>query len=304
MAIKSSQLKTKQKQIEVSLYQLKFQVNQLYFSILLSQERALLVKKKEAELLVKLNEVQSGIKNGMLLPASDKILEVELLKVNQQLKEIENNNKSLLETLSSIVGKDLETGIYLKNPLIENQLYAHLKRPELDLFEFKKQEITGSESLLATKNTPKIYGFVTGGYGNPGLNMLRNSFQDYYLMGVKLTWNVFDWSVNKKQQQSLALNKNLLDNEEAVFKLNTNIELNKQQKEIEKIRTFTLSDLKIIKLRKEVLLSRSSQLKNGMITASAYITELTNLYEDKNTLIRHQIELQLAKANYNTIKGQ
>ena len=44
---KSASLKTQQKQIEVNLYQLKKQVNQLYFSILLNQEkRALLVEKK------------------------------------------------------------------------------------------------------------------------------------------------------------------------------------------------------------------------------------------------------------------
>ena len=30
-------------------------------------------------------------------------------------------------------------------------------------------------------------GFGTGGYGNPGLNMLDNSFQPYYLVGLKLT---------------------------------------------------------------------------------------------------------------------
>ena len=94
-----------------------------------------------------------------------------------------------------------------------------------------------------------------------------------------------------------------MDNETEVFELNTNIELNKQQKEISKIENFITSDLDIIELRKEVLKSADSQLKNGVITSSAYITELTNLYEDENTLIQHKIQLQLAKANYNVIKG-
>ena len=35
---------------------------------------------------------------------------------------------------------------------------------------------------------------ATGGYGNPGLNMLDNSFQTFYTVGVKLYWNVFDWN--------------------------------------------------------------------------------------------------------------
>ena len=174
----------------------------------------------------------------------------------------------------------------------------------MELFQLKKEEITTSENVLSKQNAPKLLGFATGGYGNPGLNMLDNSFQPFYTVGVKLNWNVFDWNSNKKQRESLAINKDIVENETEIFKLNTNIQLNQQQKEIDKIEEFIASDLEIINLRKEVLKSTDSQLKNGVITSSAYITELTNLYEDENTLVKHKIQLQLAKANYNVIKGQ
>ncbi|MBQ0786924.1 MAG: TolC family protein, partial [Oceanihabitans sp.] len=165
-------------------------------------------------------------------------------------------------------------------------------------------EIESSESVLSKLNAPKIHGFATGGYGNPGLNMLDNSFQTFYTFGVKLNWNVFDWHANKKQRESLAINKDFIANETEIFKLNTNIELKQQQNEINKIQAFISSDLEIINLRKEVLKSADSQFRNGVITSSAYITELTNLYEDENTMIKHKIQLQLAKANYNVIQGQ
>jgi len=86
--------------------------------------------------------------------------------------------------------------------------------------------------------------------------------------------------------------------------LNTSIELQQQQSEIDKISGFIASDIEIIKLRKEVLNAADSQLRNGVITSSAYITELTNLFTDENTLITHKIQLELAKANYNIIQGQ
>ena len=134
--------------------------------------------------------------------------------------------------------------------------------------------------------------------------MLDNSFQPFYTVGVKLNWNVFDWNANKKQRESIAINKDIIDNEVEIFNLNTNTELKQQQIEIDKISAFIGTDAEIISLRKEVLRSAESQLKNGVITTSAYITELTNLYEDQNTLIAHTIQLQLAKANYNITKGQ
>lgn len=302
--VKAVQTKTKQKQVDVNLYQLKQQINQLYFSILLSQESYLLLKAKEAQLEAKLKEVQSGIKYGTILPASDKVLEAELLKLSQQFRELESNKTALIETLSRLIGRPLDAATTFQNPLVETPLETEINRPELELFQLKRKEIESNETLIAKQNAPKLLGFATGGYGNPGLNMLDNSFQTFYTVGLKLNWKVFDWNSNKKQRQSLAINKDILDTETETFKLNTNIELNQQQKEINKIEGFIASDLEIIKLRKDVLKSADSQLKNGVITSSAYITELTNLYEDENTLVRHKIQLQLAKANYNVIKGQ
>ncbi|WP_396600369.1 TolC family protein [Algibacter sp. R77976] len=304
LKVKSAQLKSKQKQVDINLYQLKQQINQLYFSILLAQESELLLNAKKAQLEAKLKEVKSGIKYGVLLPSSDKVLEAELLKISQQYQELKSNKSSLIETLSSLISQPLNDGIQFKYPLVETDLQSGLKRPELELFQFKKEEIENSESLISKQNAPKLLGFATGGYGNPGLNMLDNSFQTFYTVGVKLNWNVFDWNSNKKQRQSLAINKDIVDNESEIFKLNTTIELNQQQKEIDKIEGFITSDFEIINLRKEVLKTADSQLKNGVITPSAYITELTNLYEDESTLVKHKIQLQLAKANYNVIKGQ
>jgi len=302
--VKSAELKTKQKQVEVSLYQLKKQVNQLYFSILLQQQKKELLIAKKEQLESKLKEVQSGIANGALLPASDKVLEAELLKIKQQFIDVDQNKITLVQTLSSLIGKQISNEIILDNPNITTNLNQNITRPELELFELQKQQIQSSESLISKQNSPKLFGFGTGGYGNPGLNMIENDFTGFYMVGVKLNWEIFDWNQNKKQRQSLAISKDIVDNQAAIFDLNTRIALNEQEQEIEKINAFIISDANIINLRKEVLQSAESQLRNGVITTSAYITELTNLYEDENTMSTHKIQLLLAQANYNITKGE
>ena len=300
---KSAHLKTQQKQVEVNLYQLKEQVNQLYFSILLLQEKKVLLVAKKTQLETTLKEVKAGVKYGMLLPASDSVLEAELLKIAQQFTEIDLNKISLVETLSTLIGQPISTKIHLENPIISNNLGTELKRPELDLFNLQKNQIEASEQLLAKKNSPKLMGFATGGYGNPGLNMLDNSFQSYYITGLKINWNIFDWNANKTARKSLKINKEIIDNQQEVFTLNTTIELNQQLTEINKISSFIASDKTIVELRKQILKSAKSQLKNGVITSSAYITELTNLFEAENNLNTHKIQLLLAKANFKTTKG-
>ncbi|WP_372794918.1 TolC family protein [Lutibacter sp.] len=303
MEAKSALLKTQQKQVEVNLYQLKEQVNQLYFSILLLQEkRALLVAKKK-QLEATLKEVKAGVKFGMLLPSSDSVLEAELLKIEQQFTELDFNKISLIETLSKLIGHDISMKIIVENPEIISNLETEIKRPELELFELQKNNIEASEQLIAKKNSPKLIGFATGGYGNPGLNALDNSFQTYYMAGLKINWTIFDWNASKKERKSLQVNKEIIDSQQAVFMLNTKIELNQQQTEINKISNFIESDKTIIELRKQVLNAANSQLKNGVITSSSYITELTNLFEAENNLSSHKIQLLLAKTNYKTIKG-
>ncbi len=297
-------LNTKKKQIEVNLYGLKKQVNQLYFSVLLLQEKAALLTARQEQLEAKLKEVKSGIEYGTILPTSDKVIEAELIKIKQQLNEVDYNQSSLFQSLSSLLGKNINPSTKLQTPEINTPFTTEIKRPELELFQLKKTEIESNLSLMSKQNSPKVFGFATGGYGNPGLNMLDNSFQAFYTVGVKLNWNIFDWDVNTKKRQSLSFNKEIIDNETKVFELNTKIEMDQLQSEMEKLTGFIGSDAEIIELRDEVLKSADAQLRNGVITASAYITELTNLFEAKNTLAIHKIQLKLLKVNYNTTKGQ
>jgi len=65
-----------------------------------------------------------------------------------------------------------------------------------------------------------------------------------------------------------------------------------------------ISDTEIIQIREKVIKSSDAQLKNGVITASEYLVELTNLFEAKNSLKTHEVQLAAAKSNYDIIKGK
>ena len=293
----------KKQEVDVNLYQLKQRVNQLYFSILLIDEQVALLKVREQQLKSKLNEVKSGIKNGVLLPTSDRVIEAELLRIFQQNQEANNNKSKLISTLSSLIGLPISVETEFQKPLISIHTNSELNRPELGLYGLQKQEIEQQQNILSKSMVPELNGFATGGYGNPGLNMLENDFTSYYIVGLKLNWNVFDWNSNKKQRQALDYSKELISNQEEVFKLNTNTALNEQLKEIETLESSIEIDQQLIALQQEVIHTSESQLKNGVITSSEYITELTKLYEAENLFNQHKTQLELAKANYNTLKG-
>ncbi|MDG1213412.1 MAG: TolC family protein [Flavobacteriaceae bacterium] len=293
----------KKQEVEVNLYHLKQRVNQLYFSILLVEDQTKLLIVREKQLRIKLMEVTSGIDNGVLLPTSDKVIEAELLKVLQQTKEVTNNKSKLISSLSSLIGAAINIDTEFQKPLLSTVDSSDLNRPELGMFNLQKQEIGQKQKILSKSLLPELIGFATGGYGNPGLNMLKNDFSSYYIVGLKLHWNLLDWNENKRERQALDYSKELISNREEVFRLNTNIALNEHQNEIETLKSTIEIDQQLISLQQEVVNTSESQLNNGIVTASEYITALTKLYETENLLNKHKTKLELAKANYNTLKG-
>ena len=301
--IKEAQTKTLQQQTAVNLYQLKSRINQLYFSTFLLQERHTILISKQEQLDAKIKEVKSGIKYGAILPASEKVLEAEKLKIRQQLTEIKFDKKKALESLSSLTASTINNEVTLVKPVIDWKITTVNNRPELQLFDLQNEQIEISKNTISKNNLPRVNAFGQAGYGNPGLNMLDNSFQTFYMLGVKANWNVFDWNKSKKEKDALVISEAIVTTEKETFLLNNDLQLQEIENEVNKLQEVIVTDTDIISLREYVVKSSDAQLRNGVITSSDYLVELTNLYEAKTNQKLHEIQLLLAKANYQVIKG-
>ena len=73
--------------------------------------------------------------------------------------------------------------------------------------------------------------------------------------------------------------------------------------EIRKTQGLIATDYQIIQLREKIIKSIDAQFKNGVITSAEYLIELTNLYEAKINQKVHELQLDLAQANYQVVKG-
>lgn len=301
--LKEAQTKTQQQQVEVSLYQIKTKINQLYFSILLLQERKAILISKQEQLLLKIKEVNTGIKFGAILPASEKVLEAENLKIKQLLTEIQFDKKRMLENLSSLIYTSLDENTSLQKPNIAADLTKDNNRPELKLFDLQNEQIEVSKEVISKNNLPKVNAFGLAGYGNPGLNMVYNSFEPIFMVGLRANWNLFDWNKSKTEKQALSISKDIVTSEKETFLLNNNLQLQEMENEIKKTEEIIATDSEIINIREYVVKSSDAQLRNGVITSSDYLVELTNLYEAKTNQKVHEIQLDLAKANYQVVKG-
>ena len=299
--LKEAQTLTQQQQVEVNLYQLKSRINYSYMMILLWQDQRELLFAKQNTIYSKIKEVKSGVKNGAILPASEQVLEAELLKLEQALTENSFQRIKEIQNLSSLTTTTIAENAVLERPI--TAFKANGTRPEIKFFDLQQDQIEASKNIIAKSNSPKLNAFGQAGYGNPGLNMLNNSFEDFYIVGLKLNWNVLDWNKSKTDKQALDIAKEVVATEKETFETNNQMQLNELQSEISKIEIIIKTDSQIIHLREKVVQSSDSQLRNGVITSSDYITELNQLFDAKTNQKVHQTQLELAKINYQTIKG-
>lgn len=299
--LKEAQMLTQQQLVAVNLYQLKSHINYSYMMILLWQDQRELLLAKQSTIHSKIKEVKSGVKNGAMLPSSEQVLEAELLKLEQALTENTFQRIKELQNLAGLTSTTIKENSVLERP--STTLETNGVRPEMKFFELQQDQIEASKNIISKSNLPKLNAFGQAGYGNPGLNMLNNSFDDFYMVGLKLNWNVFDWNKSKSEKQALDIAKEIVTTEKETFETNNQMQLNELKSEISKLETIIKTDSQIILLRDKVVQSSDSQMRNGVITTSEYVTELNQLFDAKTNQKVHQTQLELAKINYQTIKG-
>ena len=291
--------------VDVELYNLKNRVSQIYFSILLLKENEALLKSTQTDLKSRQDKIASQVSHGTMLASNLSLLQVEVLKIDQAVAELHFNQDALIQSLAELTGLKMTTStvLQLPEPNVDGGS-ADLKRPEIKLFELQKDRLTGMDKLTETKTKPKLSGFGTLGYGRPGLNMLSNDFKGYAMIGAKVSWNVWNWNQTNNERQVFGVQKSIIETQKDSFNQNLKIALQNNRSEINKYQSLIETDNQIIQLRNEITLASASQLDNGVITSSEYLTQVNEELQARLNLKTHLVKLTQAKIDYLMTLGQ
>ena len=291
-------------QVAVELYSLKGRINQLYFSILyednLLQQTDLLLK----DIQIGIDKVKPQVENGVSLRSNLQVLQAQLLQTQQRAIEIRSARKGLADALSVLINQPVSETTKLQAPSEYNQTDTTLFRPELQLYQSQSQLIAGREQLIQARNRPKVNVFFQGGYGRPGLNMLSNEFQSFYITGLRLNWSLGSLYNSKRDKELLDVNRQTVDLQKQVFVMNTHSQLVQQKSDIDKYAQLVASDEGIIQLRKQVTDAAKAQLENGVITSTDYLIQVNAEDQARQALILHQLQLLQAQTNFAITTGK
>ncbi|MFN2395826.1 MAG: TolC family protein [Bacteroidales bacterium] len=289
-------------EIEVQLYQVLEQVNRHFFRYFILEENLKVLDLTREEINQRIHSVRSAVENGALLPSAQWTLEAELLRLEQKRNELLTTADANLEILGILTGEDLAD----KKPALPVKIFnaeGPLNRPELKLFELQKESLFAASGLTSTARMPRISTFAQAGYGRPGLNMLSEDFDFFYLAGIRLSWNIWDWDKTNNEKQIQQVKAEIIHAQEKVFEQKISIALTSVTSLILQIEKNIEKDMQIIALREKILESAGSQLQNGVITSTEYLQQVNSLAQAKIEARSNQVRLIQARAEYNIITG-
>lgn len=276
------------------MYALIERVNDLYFGILMLDEQLTQNTLLLDDLERTHKQISAYVANGVANSADLDEVKVEQLNALQKRTELKSSREAYVKMLSVFTGEEIaETALFAKPvesvaPLTDP---AYFRRPELSWFEAQNGRLDVNEQMLQARNMPRLGLFVQGAYGNPGLNMLKDKFETYYIAGVKLSWNFGGLYTLKNDKKQIQVNRAQLDSNRDVFLFNIRLQATQQNSAINSVRALLDKDDEIIALRTNIRKAAEAKVSNGTLAVTDLLREINSENKARQVKALHEVQL-------------
>ncbi len=283
---------------DVDFHALEGRVDNLYFGILLLDERAMQMESAITLLRGNLDRMRSLQRNGVAMQSDSDAIEAELLSAGQQLTQIEASRASYRSMLEIFVGQPVEGKLI--RPEVTEPVSQEVVRPELSLFDAKIDKLAAQERLVRSASMPRFSLFAQGWYGYPGLNMFENMMNSDWswnaIVGVRMSWNFGAYYTQKNNLNRLRTAAEQVGVQRDIFLFNTQMRIAEENGDIARLRKALSDDDRIVALRRSVRESAESKLANGVIDTTDLLQKITE--ENNAATARSVREIELLKTIY------
>lgn len=294
-ALTKAEAELNRKQVQNELYTLKNRINQLYFGILLHKELIGQNSLLQKDLETNLERIRAMMANGMANESDKDLLEVELLNVRQRELELCSSCNAYIRMLSYFTGQEgLDKLDLVKPELPALSMSRTVNRPELESFQAQTALLDRQDKAISASMMPRIGAFLQAGYGRPGLNMLEDEFNPYYIAGIRMNWNLGRLYTVKNDRRKLDVARRNVDINRETFLFNTQLQLINQNEEIRKLAELMNADQDIMRLRSNVKKASEVKLENGVIAVSDLIRDINAEDMARQAAAIHQMEYLMA----------
>jgi outer membrane protein TolC len=309
-AVEGAQLTESRSRLRTSLYALRQNVNDLYFSALRMQTQGEEIAASVADLEAQLQAAAIRVREGTALPSEELILQAELLKRRQSIGELRSSRAATLRVLADLTGVSLDTTSVIVAPRVgevldslRTSLVTRRDRPEFEQFAATRSTLSAEESLKSALDRPHVSLFGRLGYAKPGLNALSTSFDDYWIYGLQMQWNPSIWGSTTRERETLALQRDVVNAEEQSFAAALRRSVTNDLATIDRLVQTLATDEEIIALRERVAAETRIRFREGVVTGAEYVDRETDVLSARIARAGHRADLAQSRARVLTTMG-
>ena len=227
-----------------------------------------------------------------------------MLSLDQKVIELSIQRQTNINLLSKWLEFEVTPDTQFVLPDIDVTNELALNRPEILLFDYQVRHLDSEKEMINTGRSPKIGIFGTAGIGYPNpLNWFDVTHAPYYLVGLKLSWNILDYGVANRSREIYLVRQQVITAEKENYLKSLDISVSAKEAELIKYSELIKKDIEIIAIQEEIVAESSSQMQNGVITSASYITEVNKSLQAKLNMQIHEIRLTESKINLLTETG-
>ncbi len=276
---------------EVTLYQIRQRVNEMYFSLLLLNEQIALNSDLSRLLMENENTVDALYRRGIAAESEVFTIRAEQLDVKQKETTLLSQKRALQLMLSLFCG--IEVSAPVKPDEVKSEGMGD--RPELKLVDSQIRLLNAQQRALNTGLTPRLSLFATGFYGYPGYNMFEDMLSHKWswngMVGARLTWSIGALYTRKNDKAKFQLQRERAENNREVFLFNNRMEQIQQLAQTDRIKQLLKDDEELIRLRSAIRQASESKMANGVISVSDLLKDINRENAARVQQSMHEIEL-------------
>ena len=291
-----------QAQLDVTLYQVRQRVNEMYFGLLLLEDQMRLNSDLQQLLAASEKKLTSMVKHGTAAQCDLNNVTAERLNVVQQRTVLESQHRVLQSMLGTFCGIEIS---HLTKPAAVDAVAGN-NRPELSLIDSQLCLADAQDRALKAVLLPRLGVFAQGFYGYPGYNMFKDMMSRDLswngMVGARLTWNIGALYTHHNDKAKVQLQRENAQNQREVFLFNNRLEQMQQSEAIDRYRRLMAQDEEIIALREQVRKAAESKLSHGIIDVNDLLRDINSENAARVQQSIHEIEMlkQMYDLKYST----
>ena len=287
------------RQNEVTMYNVRKSVNEMYFSLLLVDEQIRLNADLQTVLEGNEKKLAAMLKGGTASESDWQNVKAERLNVVQQMTGLKSQRTALVRMLSTFCA--MEVNRLVKPEIPENTGSTVNLRPELKTIDAQLRLADAKEKALDATLMPRLGVFAQGYYGYPGYNMFEDmtgrKLSWNGIIGARLTWNIGALYSRKNDKAKLQAERETAEANRERFLLDNKMEQIQQNENISRYRQLMTDDEEIISLRSSIRKAAESKLAHGIIDVNDLVREINS--ENKARVEQCIHEIEMLKEIYN-----